>query len=496
MFSNPTNNPGPVSRLWGTLAFRLAAGYTLAGLLLVFLATASLYLVLVSELEKSTDLFLADKVNVLRTMLRERPGDWDALREEVELESAARQYEHFYICLLDEGNKPLLMTPGMADQLDLLQFASRTQNHPDRAIGMTGRRGLAFRVTTTSAPVGSPAVRAYTIQVAVDVSQKAALLARYRFWFWVILLATLALFPLFGYRIARQGIRPVEEMATTARHISSTNLRERILPEGYPFELASLASTFNQMLDRLEESFERISRFSADIAHDLRTPVNNIRGEAEVALARARSAEEYRDVIESCLEEAVRLSDLIGDLLFLARAESPLAHLRRERVDVGELLGGVREYYEASAADGGVSLTTAIADEPVIAELDRTLLQRAVGNLVSNALAHTPPGGAVVLRTGVDSFGVDYSDTDLSRPDSSAIRIEVSDTGVGIAPESLPKVFDRFFRVDSSRAQASGGTGLGLAIVQSIMLLHGGKAEISSQPGQGTRVTLRMPVCV
>jgi len=496
MFSNPTNNPGPVSRLWGTLAFRLAAGYTLAGLLLVFLATASLYLVLVSELEKSTDLFLADKVNVLRTMLRERPGDWDALREEVELESAARQYEHFYICLLDEGNKPLLMTPGMADQLDLLQFASRTQNHPDRAIGMTGRRGLAFRVTTTSAPVGSPAVRAYTIQVAVDVSQKAALLARYRFWFWVILLATLALFPLFGYRIARQGIRPGQEMATTARHISSTNLRERILPEGYPFELASLASTFNQMLDRLEESFERISRFSADIAHDLRTPVNNIRGEAEVALARARSAEEYRDVIESCLEEAVRLSDLIGDLLFLARAESPLAHLRRERVDVGELLGGVREYYEASAADGGVSLTTAIADEPVIAELDRTLLQRAVGNLVSNALAHTPPGGAVVLRMGVDSFGVDYSDTDLSRPDSSAIRIEVSDTGVGIPPESLPKVFDRFFRVDSSRAQASGSTGLGLAIVQSIMLLHGGKAEISSQPGQGTRVTLRMPVCV
>ena len=147
-------------------------------------------------------------------------------------------------------------------------------------------------------------------------------------------------------------------MATTARHISSTNLRERILPEGYPFELASLANTFNQMLDRLEESFERISRFSADIAHDLRTPVNNIRGEAEVALARARSADEYRDVIESCLEEAVRLSDLIGDLLFLARAESPLTHLRRERVDVGELLGGVREYYEASAADGGVSLTT------------------------------------------------------------------------------------------------------------------------------------------
>ncbi|MGA7896438.1 MAG: heavy metal sensor histidine kinase [Candidatus Sulfotelmatobacter sp.] len=494
---NPTSGLAKVSRLWGTLAFRLTAGYALAGLFLVFFATASLYLVLVSELEKSTDLFLADKVHVLRTMLRERPGDWDALREEVELESAARRYEQFYIRLLDERNTPLLMTPGMADQLDLAQLASQTQNRPDRTIRMKGRDGRAFRVTSASAPVGSPATHTTqidTIQIAIDISQKEALLARYRFWFWAIVLATFAIFPLVGYQIARHGIRPVEEMATTARHISSTNLRERILPEGYPFELASLASTFNEMLDRLEESFERISRFSADIAHDLRTPVNNIRGEAEVALARARSAEEYRDVIESSLEEAVRLSDLIGDLLFLARAESPLTHLRRERVDVGELLGGVREYYEASAADGGVSLTTNVADHPVIAQLDRTLLQRAVGNLVSNALAHTPPGGAVVLETGVDFSKVDSSNKDFSNKDFSTVRIEVSDTGVGIPAEALPRVFDRFFRVDSSRSQGSGGTGLGLAIVQSIALLHGGNVEISSQPGQGTRVTLQMPV--
>jgi two-component system heavy metal sensor histidine kinase CusS len=470
------------------LAFRLTAGYALAGLFLVFLATASLYLVLVSELEKSTDLFLADKVHVLRTMLRERPDDWDALREEVELESAARRYEQFYIRLLDERNTQLLMTPGMADQLDLGQLASQIQSHADRSIRMQGRKDQPFRVTSASATVGPSATRTYTLQIAIDVSQKEALLARYRLWFGVILLATFAIFPLVGYRVARHGIRPVEEMATTARHISSTNLRERILPEGYPFELASLASTFNEMLDRLEESFERISRFSADIAHDLRTPVNNIRGEAEVALARARSTDEYRDVVESCLEEAVRLSDLIGDLLFLARAESPLTHLRRERLDVGELLGGVQEYYEASAADGGISLTTTVADEPVLAELDRTLLQRAVGNLVSNALAHTPPGGTVVLGTNIIS-----SNPISSNPDFSTIRIEVSDTGVGIPEEALPRVFDRFFRVDSSRSQASGGTGLGLAIVQSIAQLHGGKVEISSQPGRGTRVTLYMP---
>jgi two-component system heavy metal sensor histidine kinase CusS len=233
------------------------------------------------------------------------------------------------------------------------------------------------------------------------------------------------------------------------------------------------------MLDRLEESFDRISRFSADIAHDLRTPVNNIRGEAEVALARARTLDEYRDVLGSCLEETVRLSDLIGDLLFLARAESPLTHLHRAPVNLGELLGSVREYYEASAAEGGVSLTTTVGPEPIIAELDRTLMQRAVGNLVANAVAHTPPGGSVIL-------GVEAGD--------DTVRIAVADTGVGIPAEALPRIFDRFYRVDASRSHASGGTGLGLAIVQSIMVLHGGKADIASQLGQGTRVSLHLPV--
>src|SRR5580693_9261946 len=159
MSSNPGNNFSAVSRLWGTLAFRLTAGYALAGLFLVFAATASLYFVLVGELEKSNDLFLADKVHVLRTMLRERPDDWDALREEVELESAARRYEQFYIRLLDEKNSTVLMTPGMADQLDLAQLANQTQSRPDRNIRMRGRNGHAFRVTSASTPVGSRATQ-------------------------------------------------------------------------------------------------------------------------------------------------------------------------------------------------------------------------------------------------------------------------------------------------------------------------------------------------
>jgi two-component system, OmpR family, heavy metal sensor histidine kinase CusS len=478
MSSKPSSSSWAALRPRRTLAFRLSAAYSLVGLLLVILATASLYIVLRTELDRSTELFLADKLHVLRTMLRERPDDEDALHEEIELESAARRYQQFYIRLLDKNGIPIMTTPGMAEQLDIAKLSSRTRGHAERSIAMAGRHGQPFRVTSATVVVGMPPTHNDTVQIAIDVSQEEELLARYRLWFWGILLATSALFPLVGYRIARHGIRPVEAIAATARRITSTNLRERIGSEGYPLELASLAGTFNEMLERLEESFERISRFTADIAHDLRTPVNNIRGEAEVALARLRTADEYRDVLESSLEEAVRLSELIGDLLFLARAESPLTDLHRESVNIGELLTKVRDYYEAFAIDAGISLVVNDGAEPLNAELDRSLMLRAVSNVVSNAIAHTPHGGTVTLA---------------ATNENAAIRIEVSDTGVGIPAEALPRVFDRFFRVDPSRSKTSGGTGLGLAIVQSILTLHDGSADITSQLGHGTRVTLRMP---
>lgn len=479
MSSKPSHSSWAVLRSRRTLAFRLSAAYAFVGLLLVILATASLYIVLRTELNRSTELFLADKLHVLGTMLQERPGDEDGLREEIELESQARRFQQFYIRLLDQDGRPVMATPGIAQQLDIAELSSLTNGLAGHSIAMVGKQGHPFRVATATLVVGTQPVHNDIVQIAIDVSQEEELLARYRLWFWSILLTTSVLFPLVGYQIARHGIRPVEEIAATARRITSTNLRERIESEGYPSELASLAETFNEMLHRLEESFERISRFSSDIAHDLRTPVNNIRGEVEVALARSRTAEEYRDVLVSSLEEAVRLSELIGDLLFLTRAESPLTELHRENVSVGELLAKVRDYYEASAIDAGIALSIKHGAELINVELDRPLMLRAVSNLVSNAVAHTPRGGTVTLAAG-------YED--------AAIRIQVSDTGVGIPAEALPRVFDRFFRVDPSRSKTSGGTGLGLAIVQSILTLHGGRAEIVSELGHGTCVKLSLPV--
>lgn len=458
-----------------SLAFRLTAWYTGAAFILIVLATGILYLALSANLDRNTDLFLSDKVHVISALLRDRPDDWSGLREEVELESAARRYENYYIRLLDDTGQVKLATPGMDAELDGRRFVPFA-TPPGRSFRLNSSSGKTFRAVIERIPVGSRPAVSWTMQVAIDLTQQEDLLARYRTWLWAILAFALIICPLIGYQIARHGIHYVREVAETAQRIGSATLDERIQPDGYPVELADLARTFNGMLDRLEESFGRLTRFSADIAHELRTPVNNIRGEAEVALARARSVDEYREVLASCLEEAVRLSDLIGSLLFLARTEHPGTHIKRERVDVCQLLNGVCEYYEASAAEHRVALS--VAGLGVTVDADRSLLQRAVSNLVSNAIAHTPPQGSIHLG---------------ARDDSALVRIEVADTGVGISEQDLPHVWDRFYRVDPARSQGSGGAGLGLAIVKGIVHLHGGRVEISSKSGEGTTVALLLP---
>src|SRR5580704_846 len=203
MSLKPDSSALAVPHLRRTLAFRLTAAYSLGGLLVVLLATAGLYVVLRAELDKSTDQFLADKLQVLRTMLRERPNDQDGLREEIELESAARRYEQFYIRLLDEHGVPILTTPGMAEELDLEELAVQARSFPKRPISLVGRHGQAFRISGAAAPVGKPPTSSDTIQIAIDISQEEELLRRYRFWFCAILLVTSVLFPLMGYRIAR-----------------------------------------------------------------------------------------------------------------------------------------------------------------------------------------------------------------------------------------------------------------------------------------------------
>jgi two-component system heavy metal sensor histidine kinase CusS len=237
--------------------------------------------------------------------------------------------------------------------------------------------------------------------------------------------------------------------------------------------LQPVAIAFDDMLDRLEDSFTRLSQFSADLAHELRTPLANIRGEAEVALTRPRSRNEYEAVIESSIAECARLSGIIDNLLFLARAEAAESKVHYSTFDGREAIERIAAYNEAIAEERRLTISCTGLGQ---VHADPILFGRAVSNLVDNAVRFSPDGGEITISLATDADGAEIS---------------VRDTGGGIPPEHVSRIFDRFYRVDPSRS--SEGAGLGLALVKSIADLHGGSVAVESEVGSGTSIKLRFP---
>lgn len=461
-----------------SLAARLAAGFGAAAFGILLVAMSLLYWALVSNLDREDNEYLAEKIASLETPLRDRPQDVAALQAEVEQESQQHFYPPVLIRVFDGNGQLMAETRGMAELLPCSAFPQPIRFRVERwnAMEFVTPEGRPFGLLAARigfVPDGGEPL----VQIALDQSQEQQLLAKYRKWLWLVLELGLVTCALVGYLLARRGLRPVQRMAATMRLVGSENLDERVEPAGFPSELSSLAATFNDMLQRLEDAFNRLSRFSADIAHELRTPINNVRGLAEVAVERARSGGECGELLGPCLDECQRLSRLIDNLLFLARAENPQSQIQRHRLLLGQEIETVREFYEAAAGEAGVSIDLDVAAD-LTADLDRLLLQRALGNLIENALAHTPRGGTVQLSAAQDD---------------GTLRLHVTDTGRGIPAEHLPRVFERFHRVDASRSKYTGGVGLGLAIVKSIATLHGGTVEVGSVVGVGTRFTLVLP---
>jgi two-component system heavy metal sensor histidine kinase CusS len=451
----------------GSLAARLTVWYASFSILLLVGSAAFLYWALAKNLDREDDGVLKDQIHILQVLLREHPEVTAGIRQEVELESGARQHSRIFIRILDDAGKTMAETPGMERSLPAAVFPLPSDQE---AGALIDRDRESYRVMSGRA-------ESKILQVGLDRREESKLLAQFRRRILPMLGVGLLVCVAAGYQIAKRGLRPIGRISEAAGRIRSSTLHERLPAGAFPAELDGLARTFNEMLDRLQDSFDRLARFSADIAHELRTPINTLRGEVEVALGKPRSPEEYRETLTSFLEEAGRLTRLIESLLFLARAEDPKMEIRRESVDVAAELRSIAEFYEAAAAEKGVTLAATAADGLRLS-LDRGLFQRAAGNLIDNALTHTPKGGEIRLAA--------------SRDDGS-VRIQVSDTGPGIAAEHLPRVFDRLYRADRSRSAATGGAGLGLAIVKSIAELHGGKAEIESEGGKGTRVSLLFP---
>lgn len=459
-----------------SITSRLTTLYTLSTFSLLLLGSGFLYWVLLENLGRENNQFLTDKVHVLRSILYAPAVDPEALNEEVQWEGKTFQLAKYYARVLDTHGRTLIETPGMKKVLSNSSFPvmAGLSELPEKGFEWKSRDGKNFLLMSALAQTGSNEMR--VVQVALDLSQEGMLIVDYRQKLSLVLFAGLVLSAGLSMLAVRKGLAPLQEITKKAQLITSAQLHERILAERWPAELSDLATAFDDMLDRLEESFHRLSRFSADLAHELRTPINNLMGETEVALSRSRMPEEYRRVLESGLEEYGRLSRMIDSLLFLARAEQPVPHIECEALDAEKELEAVRAFFEALAEEKNVSLC---CNGTAALHADAALFRRAVGNLVSNALHHTHSGGSIELT--VEEKGNKWTE------------VRVSDTGTGIETEHLPKLFDRFYRVESSRSEHPDGSGLGLAIVKSIMKMHGGTVEIHSLFGQGTTVVLRFP---
>jgi two-component system heavy metal sensor histidine kinase CusS len=314
-----------------------------------------------------------------------------------------------------------------------------------------------------------------TVAVTLMIDHHRAFMHEFRRTLWIAIALSAALAALLGWVAARRGLVPVRAMAEVTHRISATRLTDRVAIDTLPSELVDLGTAFNAMLVRLEEAFTRLSEFSSDLAHELRTPVSTLMTQTQVAVSRARSADEYREILYANLEEFDRLARTIGDMLFLAKADNGLMVPRREPFELVEEVRQLFDFYEALAEEQGVRLDVAGSGR---IEGDRLMIRRALSNLVSNALRHSPRGQAV--RVTID------------RPDGRHVRVIVHNRGEPIAPEHLERIFVRFYRVDPARQHGSQGAGLGLAITRSIVEAHRGRIAVESDR-DGTRFVLIFP---
>ncbi|MHA6203579.1 heavy metal sensor histidine kinase [Dyella soli] len=314
-----------------------------------------------------------------------------------------------------------------------------------------------------------------TISVARTMTDRAVVLARYRHDITLILLSGGVLAVVLSYLLVRRAMRPLRTMADNARAITAQRLGSRMSMRDTPAELHDLALSLNAMLERLEHGFGRVWQFTVDLAHDLRTPIGNLRGANEVALARPRTAAEYQALLGSNIEECDRVSRTIESVLFLARAESPQFALQRTTFDAVQELTRIADYFEGLSSEAGVSIRV---DGHASLHADRELFRRAVGNLLSNALRYTDAGKSIDMTAAAVDDGV---------------TVSVANEGPGIDAAHLDQLFDRFYRVDRSRSDSASSTGLGLSIVKSIMELHGGQVTVSSQLQGITCFTLWFP---
>jgi two-component system heavy metal sensor histidine kinase CusS len=375
------------------------------------------------------------------------------------------------VLVLNPQGQVMFATPNAGFAIDVVVASAARGPHVP---ALWSQGGLSYRGIAAEVPTGLRDETKVIVAVATDIAHHQAFMRLFRQTLWLFVAGAAVLSGLLGWVAARRGLAPLRAMREQTQAVTAQQLSHRLSVNSVPVELAELAQSLNEMLARLEEAFLRLTDFSSDIAHELRTPVSNMMTQTQVALSRARNADEYRSILESNAEEFEHMGRMISDMLLLAKADNGLVVPHRETLQLAAEVQALFEYYEAVAEDKGIQLILQ-GDASVVA--DRLMLRRALGNLLSNAVRHATPHTTVQVRVGANT---------------DKIVIEMQNTGDTIAQEHLERLFDRFFRVDPLRQRSSEGTGLGLAITKSIVAAHGGDIHATSGDAV-TTFTLQLP---
>jgi len=452
-------------QLWlRALSLRLALMFALVSVLLLGALGLYLYQSLEREIAWRDDQALVGRVERMRTLI----GDSDsieALRQRPQLYANMLGNQGDLLWVLDGAGRPLIEINPVQMAVPLLPPGNGV--HLQDSAGAEPAR-LAWQHVMHEG-------QTLTLVAGKLLAERMQMLAAYRLKLWLALgIGALLAFGLGGV-VSQRGLRPVRTLAAHAATIDVQHLHLRLEGVDKVQELAQLGEALNQMLARLEDGFGRLSRFSEDLAHEMRTPLNNLMGQTELALRKTRSADDYQTLLVSNVEEYERLARMIDNMLFLARAEQPDAAVQREAIDLHALVAQLCDYFEGMAEERGITLVNR-ANGTLHA--DPQLLRRALANLIANALRY----GAADSPVQIDCSA-----------QGEILEISVRNQGAPIAPEHLPRLFDRFYRCDPSRAQPGDSGGLGLAIVRSILQMHGGTVRAESAARE-TRFVLVFPL--
>lgn len=456
---------------------RLTFGYAIISALILFCIAFFLYFALVNNIQKKDLRFLVDKILHLRNILKDDHLSHHVLEQEVN-EGGGYQFHKLFVRISDINGSLIFVTKGGSSLIAKLPFPSPhdVDEDPWQYKKYQTSNGKALLMMSAWAKSPTHPEKKVMLNTAIDITEEQNLLNDYRYLLFYIICGGIVVSLILAIITARHGLRPLKYISLSVQQVSVSQLHKRLDPRQWPIELAPLVLNFDKMLDRLEESVKRISRFSSDLAHELRTPIQTLRGEAEVVLSGNKTLEQLKDCTKSSLEEYDKLTHMIEGLLFISRAENIELELDKQELELSKEVHKIVEFYEALIAEKSITVHVKGACKLYA---DPVLLQRAITNLLSNAIKYNQQGGQIKIN--------------IREKSDSTVIVTVNNKGQTIDQNEIKYIFDRFYRSQRAKAIDHDGLGLGLSIVKSIMDLHGGTIQTQSNSSTGTTFTLIFP---